>query len=275
VRTFEEGKFLFMATATGTVKKVELTSFANPRRGGIIAINLGDGDSLVGVELTAGNDEVVLATMRGQAVRFNEGDVRPMGRTAAGVRGAKLKKDDRVVSLLVPSSQAMLLTICGNGYGKRSPIGDYRLIKRGGGGVININTSERNGPVVACMAVKGGDEVMIITAGGQVVRTPVEDIRVTGRNAQGVRVMTLSGNDRISSVARLAKDEEEPPAAEAVAEESPAAGKKKEEEIVVELSDEEKAALQAEEDAIQKEIEERIKEEERHISGRFESDAGG
>jgi len=275
VRSFEEGRFLFMATAAGTVKKVELTAFANPRRGGIIAINLSDGDSLVGVELTGGGDEVVLATSAGQAVRFNESDVRGMGRTAAGVRGAKLKKGDRVVSLLVPGSDAMLLTICENGYGKRSPIGDYRLIKRGGGGVININTSDRNGPVVSCMAVRDDDEVMIITAGGQVVRTPVGDIRVTGRNAQGVRVMTLSGSDRISSVAHLAK-EEDAGKAEAEAEAQAATGAEKKDELVIDLepTEEEKAAAQAEEDAIQKEIEERSKEEEKYISGRFESDAG-
>jgi DNA gyrase subunit A len=272
VRSFEEGRFLFLATAGGTVKKVELTAFANPRRGGIIAINLSEGDRLVGVELTGGKDEVVLATSNGQAVRFSEEDVRGMGRSAAGVRGARLKKQDKLVSLVVPGGEAMLLTICENGYGKRSPIDAYRLIKRGGGGVININTSDRNGPVVACMAVRDDDEVMIITAAGQVVRTPVEDIRVTGRNAQGVRVMTLAGTDRISSVAHLAKEEE---AAEAEAG-ARAASAGKQEEMVIDLepSEEEKAAARAEEDAIQKEIEERSKEEERYISGRFDSDAG-
>ncbi len=276
VRSFDEGRFLFMATAAGTVKKTELASFANPRRGGIIAINLSAGDSLVGVELTCGNDEVALATSSGQAIRFSEDDVRSMGRGAAGVRGAKLRKGDRVVSLVVPAADAMLLTICENGYGKRSPIGDYRLIKRGGGGVININTSERNGPVVSCMAVRQGDDVMIITAAGQVVRTPVDDIRITGRNAQGVRAMKLAANDRISSVAHLAKEEEPPEAAAApAAPAAPAEGAAEGEGAAPEPSPEEAAAAAAEEDAIQKEIEERIKEEEKHMSGRFESDAGG
>jgi len=267
VRTFDGGRFLFMATAAGTVKKVALSAFSNPRRGGIIAINLGDGDRLVGVELTGGKDEVVMATSSGQAVRFNEEDVRAMGRGAAGVRGTRLREGDAVVSLLVAGPESMLLTICENGYGKRSPVSAYRLIRRGGGGVININTSERNGPVVGCMPVGEDDEVMIITAGGQVVRTPVKEVRITGRNAQGVRVMKLQSGDRISALARLAREEV---SAEAVEE----AARVSEQRVASpEVSAEDAAA---EDDAIQKEIEERIKEEEKHMSGRFESgsDAG-
>jgi DNA gyrase subunit A len=278
VRTFEDGKFLFMATEKGTVKKVQLSAFSRPRRGGIIAVNLSDGDHLIGVELTNGDDNVVLATREGKAIRFNEQGVRAMGRTAGGVRGARLKGDDRLVSLLVPGAGAQLLTVCENGYGKRSPVEDYRLIKRGGGGVININTSARNGKVVSCMAVEDRDEVMLITAGGQVVRTPVGDIRVTGRNAQGVRVMTLSGKDRITSVAHLVKDElneRQEEEAQAVETSGPKPESTEEVEVAeVELSEEDKAKAQAEEDAIQKEIEDHLKEEEKHMSGRFESDAG-
>jgi DNA gyrase subunit A len=274
VRSFEEGKFLFLATAKGTVKKVDLTAFANPRRGGIIAITLDDNDALVGAEMTAGGDEVVLATREGQAIRFKETDVRPMGRGAAGVRGAKLADGDLVVALVVAHPEAMLLTVCENGYGKRSPVGDYRLIRRGGSGVINISTSERNGRVVACMGVQDDDEVMVITAGGQVVRTPVADIRITGRNAQGVRIMTLTDNDRIASVAHLAREEISDDEAQAQAAAQPAEAAAAGAPATPAAPGGEEPKSNEEEDSIQQEIERRLAEEEKHMSGRFESDAG-
>ncbi len=282
IRTFADGKYLFMATAAGTVKKVELAAFSNPRKGGIIAIDLADGDHLVGVELTGGKDELLLATSEGQAVRFKEDDVRAMGRGAAGVRGAKLGEKDRVVSLVLAVPGSNILTVCERGYGKRSPIDDYRLIRRGGSGVININTSERNGPVVACMAVADDDEIMITTAAGQVVRSPVKDIRITGRNAQGVRVMTLDGSDRITSVAHLPRESDaEAGAGEAGKDQAPggaaegapdkpgaAAPKKGAAKPPAEPTPEEAA----EEDRIQKEIEKRLEEDEKHLSGRFQKE---
>jgi len=261
---------------------VELAAFSNPRKGGIIAIDLADGDHLVGVELTGGKDELLLATSEGQAVRFKEDDVRAMGRGAAGVRGAKLGEKDRVVSLVLAVPGSNILTVCERGYGKRSPIDDYRLIRRGGSGVININTSERNGPVVACMAVADDDEIMITTAAGQVVRSPVKDIRITGRNAQGVRVMTLDGSDRITSVAHLPREADaEAGAGEAGKDQAPggaaegapdkpgaAAPKKGAAKPPAEPTPEEAA----EEDRIQKEIEKRLEEDEKHLSGRFQKE---
>jgi len=282
VRSFEPGKYLFMATAAGTVKKVDLEAFANPRRGGIIAIDLAEGDKLVGVELTGGKDELLLATREGQAIRFKEENVRAMGRGAAGVHGARLAGQDQVVSLVLAPPGTMVLTVCEKGYGKRSPVEDYRLIRRGGSGVININTSERNGPVVACMAVAEDDEIMTTTAGGQVVRSPVRDIRITGRNAQGVRVMTLEGTDRITSVAHLPREAEaeaKPPAAAPAAPAAPAAAAGPAAKPAPAAAKPPAAVPTpeeaAEEDRIQKEIEKRLEEDEKHRSGRFPTDAGG
>jgi DNA gyrase subunit A len=283
IRTFEDGKYLFMATAAGTVKKVELAAFSNPRKGGIIAIDLADGDKLVGVELTGGKDELVLASREGQAVRFNEEDVRAMGRGAAGVRGAKLGDKDQLVSLVLAKPGLMILTICEKGYGKRSPVEDYRLIRRGGSGVININTSERNGPVVACMAVAEDDEIMVTTAAGQVVRSPVKDIRITGRNAQGVRVMTLDGSDRITSVAHLPRESDAeaaakaatPGAAPAAGAAKPAAGAAPAAAAAKPPAPPPTAEEAAEEDRIQKEIEKRLEEDEKRLSGRFQKEDGG
>ena len=276
IRTFEDGKYLFMATSCGTVKKVELAAFSNPRKGGIIAIDLAEGDTLVGVELTGGKDELLLATRDGQAVRFKEEDVRAMGRGAAGVRGARLDEKDRVVSLVLAAPGLMILTVCEKGYGKRSPIDDYRLIRRGGSGVININTSERNGPVVACMAVAEEDEIMVTTAGGKVVRSPVRDIRITGRNAQGVRVMTIEGSDRITSVAHLPREADAEGKAKAAAPGgapdkpgAPAPAKPAPKPVAPPTPEE-----AAEEDRIQKEIEKRLEEEEKHLSGRLKPQSG-
>jgi len=216
VREFDDEHFVVMATARGVIKRSALSAFGNPRRGGIIAANLKKDDRLVGCTVTDGTYELLLATRNGMAARFGEGDVRAMGRTAAGVRGIRLKKGDEVVALVRLEAGLKVLTVCQNGYGKRSAIEDYRLIKRGGQGVININTSERNGPVVSCMAVADDDEVMAITGGGQVVRMPVRQIRVTGRAAQGVRVVSFKGEqDTLASLAKVPREETEPPGAEA------------------------------------------------------------
>jgi len=204
VRSFDDAHFLFMATRRGTVKRIALTEFSRPRPSGIIALRLADDDALIGVEMTGGDREVLLATRGGQAIRFKETNVRPMGRTAAGVRGARLDEGDEVVSLIAGEPGSHVLTVCARGYGKRSPLESYRLIRRGGRGVININTGTRNGPVIGSMCVREPDEVILMTANGQVVRTRVTEIRVTGRAAKGVRIVALGEGDRIASMARIA-----------------------------------------------------------------------
>jgi len=221
VREFDDEHYVVMATARGVIKKTALSSFGHPRRGGIIAANLKKDDRLVGCTVTDGSYELILATRNGMAARFAESNVRAMGRSAAGVRGIRLKKGDEVVALVRPAAGLKVLTVCQNGYGKRSAVGDYRLIKRGGQGVININTSERNGPVVSCMAVAEDDEVMAITGAGQVVRMPVRQIRVTGRAAQGVRVVSFKAEgDTLVMLATVPREEAEPPGAEAAPDEA-------------------------------------------------------
>jgi DNA gyrase subunit A len=205
VRSFEEG-YLFMATARGTVKKTELSAFGNPRAGGIIACGLNKDDRLVGVRQTFGEQDIVLCTKKGKAIRFSEGDVRSMGRPATGVRGIKLAKDDAVVDLVIVSENATLLTACENGYGKRTGFDDYTPHHRGGQGMINIRTTERNGDVVAARDVHDTDDIMMITQNGKIVRTPVASISVIGRSTQGVRLIGLGEDDRLVSVATVVKD---------------------------------------------------------------------
>jgi DNA gyrase subunit A len=210
VRTFDPDRYLVMATRKGTVKKTSLDQFSYVRRTGINAIKLNEGDHLVGVELTDGANELLLATRNGQAIRFDETDVRPMGRTAAGVRGATLAGDDKIVALVKPTPGTRVLTICQNGYGKQTDVEAYRKVRRGAKGVININTSDRNGPVVACMAVREGDQIMVMTVGGQVVRIRVDEVRETGRAAQGVRIVSFkAGQDAVASVALIAREGDE------------------------------------------------------------------
>ncbi|MCL2645978.1 MAG: DNA gyrase subunit A [Phycisphaerales bacterium] len=223
VRDFEdEGKHLFFATAQGVVKKTLLKAFGNPMKRGIIAIGLEPKDSLVGVAVTNGNDQILLATKEGMAIRFDETDVRDMGRPASGVAGADLEKTDAVVDLVIiphgqetGENQVTVLTACEHGYGKRTPVEEYRLTRRGAKGVINIKTTERNGPVVGVKAVRDGDELMMITKNGQVVRIGVTgELREMGRNTQGVRLLKLDEGDRLVGVARVvpeeASDEDQP-----------------------------------------------------------------
>ena len=214
VSNFEE-KFIFFATAKGTVKKTALAAYSRPRPSGIIAIGLDPDDTLINVQLTADEDQIVLGTRDGMAVRFKQEDVRAMGRSAGGVRGITLKRDDRVVDLAVIRPGMSLLTICENGYGKRTDIDEYRLTKRGGSGVINIKTTDRNGSVVALRSVTDADELMIITANGIMLRTAVSNTREIGRATQGVRIIRLDEGDRVVGVARVAKEDEEAPAGEA------------------------------------------------------------
>lgn len=182
VREYEEGVNVFMATASGTVKKTALTEFSRPRSAGIIAVNLNEGDELIGVDLTSGSDEVMLFSAAGKVVRFKENAVRAMGRTATGVRGIKLAGEDSVVSLIVPRGEGAILTVTQNGYGKRTAESEYPTKSRGTQGVISIKVTERNGSVVGAVQVDDADQIMMITDAGTLVRTRVSEISVVGRN---------------------------------------------------------------------------------------------
>jgi len=206
VRDFDD-RYLVTATKLGHIKKTELKAYSNPRRGGIQATGLQDGDVMIGVALTRGTDEVVLATKNGQAIRFPEALVRSMGRTAAGVRGIRLRKNDEVVDMVVVDEMASLLTVCENGYGKRTSFDEYRLQGRGGSGIINIKATKRNGCVVAMKAMRDADELMLITLQGKIVRMGLADMRIIGRATQGVRVIGLREGDKLVSVARVVSDD--------------------------------------------------------------------
>lgn len=245
VREFVDGFNLMMATRKGIVKKTELMAYSNVRAGGIIGITLDDGDELIDVCLTRAGDEVVLSTRKGMAIRFSEANARAMGRTARGVKGINRGKDDEVVGMVVADPEGLLLTVCENGYGKRTPFGAntdvsalaaegeaaddaepaeqpaaedepadendpsgmrYRLQRRGGKGIKDVKVTAKNGPVVSINSVRDGDEIMLITAQGMVTRSKVDDIRIVGRNTQGVRVMNLKDGDKIVSVAKVANE---------------------------------------------------------------------
>ncbi|WP_445475629.1 DNA gyrase subunit A [Methanococcoides methylutens] len=207
VKEFEDDKYLFMATRSGTVKKSQLSDFSNVRKAGIIAINLDDGDELVNVALTDGSQEIMMVSRHGKAIRFSENDVRSMGRSARGVRGMKLAGDDVVVSLDIVDEKSKLLTITENGYGKRTSFDEYRGMRRGGQGVITIVTSLRNGPVINVKAVHEDDEVMVTSSEGIIIRIPVKDIRAQGRNTQGVKIMNVKPGDKVVGVARIKYEE--------------------------------------------------------------------
>ncbi len=268
VRRFDTERHLLMGTRRGLVKKTALHEYSRPKQGGIIGISLDEGDTLIGVVLTQPGDEVVLSTRQGMAIRFDEAQARAMGRNTRGVKGINLMEGDEVVGLVVADPEGYLLTVCENGYGKRTPFGAntagevapesdgdeaveepadeapeepvgepaegeepaptsssmrYRKQRRGGKGVRDIRTSDRNGPVVGVAAVRDGDEIMLITAGGMVNRSPVAEIRKVGRNTQGVRVMNLNEGDKIASTAKVAReDADAAPEAAAPAGEEPA-----------------------------------------------------
>ncbi|MBU0633995.1 MAG: DNA gyrase subunit A [Candidatus Omnitrophica bacterium] len=209
VKEFREGKFLFMGTRNGQVKKTDLMAFSHPRKGGISAITIKDKDRLIACRLTEGNQEIFLATKEGKAIRFSEEKVRPMGRTAAGVRGISLAKKDIVIGMEVVRKDTTLLTVTENGFGKRSSIVEYRVQSRGGKGIINIKTTETNGLVVGLNTITEQDDIVLITSSGMVVRCAIKDVRVTGRSTQGVRLMRLKDKDKVVAVARLAAKEED------------------------------------------------------------------
>ncbi len=207
IREFEEGKYVFMATASGTVKKTSLVDFSRPRTSGIIAVDLRDDDQLVGVDITDGSRDVMLFTSGGKAVRFNEDSVRVMGRTACGVRGIRMAEGQKVIALIIVD-EGTVLTATENGYGKRTPVDDYPVHGRGGQGVISIQTTERNGAVVGAELVKDEHEIMLITDGGTLVRTRVAEISTLGRNTQGVKLINLTASEKLVGIERIVEDEE-------------------------------------------------------------------
>ncbi len=214
IREFSADHYVVLATSNGTVKKISLEHFSRPRANGIIALELVEGDQLIGVGLTDGKQDIMLFSDAGKAVRFNEDQVRPMGRTARGVRGMKLRGTEKVISLIIPLEEGAVLTATENGYGKRSDIADYRQCGRGGLGVISIQVTDRNGSVVGAVMLLDTDEVMLITDQGTLVRTRAEEISVIGRNTQGVRLISLSGDEKLSGIARIEENELEEKALE-------------------------------------------------------------
>jgi DNA gyrase subunit A len=211
VKEFREGQYIVTATRRGTVKKTELMAYSNPRAGGIIALHIDEGDRLVSTRLTDGSFDILLASRKGQSIRCSEEDVRPMGRTARGVRGMKLDKDDEVIGMETVSSttSAFLVTVTENGFGKRTKMEEYRSQSRGGKGVITIKTSERNGRVVDIKLINEDEDLMFITDKGKILRTRVGDLSIIGRNTQGVRLMELDSEEKIVAVAKLAESDDE------------------------------------------------------------------
>jgi DNA gyrase subunit A len=228
IKEFEESKFVFMATSFGTVKKTSLALFSRPRASGIIAVALDPGDKLVGVAITDGSKDILLFTTAGKAIRFIEDEVRPMGREAAGVRGIKLAEEQRVNALIV-AEQGYILTASENGFGKLTPLEEFPTHGRGGQGVIALQITDRNGRMVGALQVSMDDEVMLMSQSGVLVRTPVKEISVVGRNTQGVRLIRLEEGDQLSGLDRIVGEPGggDPAAAEgdpAAGEGDPAAG---------------------------------------------------
>lgn len=207
IKQFKENNYLFMATKKGIIKKTSLIAYSKPRLGGIIAITLEEGDSLVNVLLTDGNKEILLATRNGLAVRFHESQCRSIGRSGKGVCGINLKGDDEIIAMVDVNPQKAILTVTEHGYGKRTSVEEYRLIHRGGIGVINIQCSERNGSVVAVASVSDEDEIMLISQLGITIRIAIKSISVIGRNTQGVRLMRLEPEDTVVACAKIAREE--------------------------------------------------------------------
>jgi DNA gyrase subunit A len=208
VKKFEDGKFLMMATKKGVIKKTTLNAYSNPRKGGIIGITIENGDNLIGVEMTAGHDEILIATKEGKAIRFKEEQVRDMGRAAMGVKGITLGKKDECIAMGIVRPEQTALTVTSEGFGKRTLFKEYRLQSRGGKGIINIKVTGKNGEAVGMKTVSDKDELMLITEKGMVVRSPIKDVRTTGRSTQGVRLMRLEAGDRISSIAKIVPEDE-------------------------------------------------------------------
>jgi DNA gyrase subunit A len=208
VKSFDSGGHVLLATRNGIIKKTELSAFSNPRPSGIIALSVEEGDLLIDAVVTSGKDELLLGTRGGMAIHFSEEDVRPMGRSAYGVKGIELEEKDEVVALEVVAEGGTILTVSENGYGKRTALDEYRLQTRGGKGIINIKTTGRNGPVVGVKFLRADEHVMLITEKGMIIRLNTADISTIGRNTQGVRLIQLEEGDHLVTVARLAEREE-------------------------------------------------------------------
>jgi DNA gyrase subunit A len=221
VQEFDETRFVVMGTRKGTIKKTELSAFANPRAGGIIAMGIEEGDAVIDVQLSDGHSEIFIGTRAGKAIRFGEEDVRSMGRTAYGVRGIQLRDGDEVVAMQVAKPGGTLLTVTEKGYAKNTLLDEYRVTGRGGLGVKNVEVTDKNGHVVAITQVHANEELLVMTEQGKILRTPANEIRTIGRATQGVRLMDLEGEDKIVSVALVEAAVEETPAANG--EEPPAA----------------------------------------------------
>jgi len=203
-----------MGTLRGVVKKTSLSGFSNPRAGGIIAMGVEQGDAVIAVQQTDGSGEVFIGTRDGMAIRFAETDVRPMGRTAYGVRGITLRGDDFVVAMEIVKPGGTILTVTERGYGKRTEIEEYRVQSRGGVGIINISTSDRNGQVVGVAYVQAGDELLVITQQGMILRMMTDDVRAIGRATQGVTIIDIADDDKVVSIARLVEKEDDEPTGE-------------------------------------------------------------
>jgi DNA gyrase subunit A len=209
VKEFEESKYIVMGSKRGEVKKTELRAFSNPRAGGIIAMDVEEGDAVIAVQVSEGNNEIFIGTRNGMSIRFKETDVRSMGRAAGGVRGIELRENDEVVAMEVLEPGGTILSVTEKGYGKRTELDEYRVQSRGGLGIINIQTSERNGKVVGMAQVHDDDEIMVITEQGKILRMASRDIRAIGRATQGVRLIDIEGEDRTVSIARLAEKDDD------------------------------------------------------------------
>jgi DNA gyrase subunit A len=209
VREFSADSYLAFATSFGVVKRTPLTDFSRPRQAGIRAINLLEGEHLVSVRETDGESDIIMATDAGMAIRFHEDDARSMGRTARGVRGIALGEGQKVVGMVVVArgeNGDSLLSVTGNGYGKRTPLDEYRVQKRGGKGLITIKCSERNGPLLGIRDVTEGEELMVITRNGIMIRIALDSVRMQGRNTQGVRIINLKDDDLVGSIAKISQE---------------------------------------------------------------------
>jgi DNA gyrase subunit A len=209
IEEFSEEEYLFMATKKGVVKKTNMMAYSRPRQTGIIGITLDEGDRVVSVKKTTGDNEILLATKQGQAIKFDESDARPIGRTSRGVRGISLNKEDEVIGMIIASPEETVLTVTENGYGKRTKLEEYRKINRGGKGVRNIICSERNGKVCTIRAISGSENIILISKKGIVIRTQAEQINIIGRNTQGVRLMNLSNGDYVQDIALIKEEKDE------------------------------------------------------------------
>jgi DNA gyrase subunit A len=209
VSEFADDRFVLMCTRNGTVKKTALSDFSNPRSTGIIALKIAEGDELLGAALTDGENDVIIGTTEGKAVRFKETDVRRMGRAATGVRGVNLKSGVKAVGMIVVRGESTILTITEKGYGKRSKVSDFRLTKRGAGGVLAMKTTPKTGQMIDMKEISDGNDLIIVTTNGVVIRQSVDKIRSMGRVTQGVRLIRLDAGDHVADVAKIVNEDQD------------------------------------------------------------------